>query len=245
MALLHYQEKAMRKKPNHNFFWPSYADLMTSLFFLMLVFYVLSFIKVKVLQAGVQSKDDEIFTMKQQASVLDSLRVINDTLEARANATEKELEKIKEVQTAVKELPSAYFSYDPIYKRFTVNRQIQFDKSRSYIKPEYKDYLIEVGRSIESLIDTLQNRYNNENIKYLIIIEGMASEDAYTRNFELSYERALALYRLWQSEGIYFAPSICELQISGSGTGGVGRSEDEPLNQRFLIQILPKIGEIN
>ena len=82
--------------------------------------------------------------------------------------------------------------------------------------------------------------------RYLIVIEGMASKDGYAQNDELSYRRSLALARLWERNNVSFDPNICELQIAGSGTKGIGRfsGSDEVKNQRFLIQIVPKIGDI-
>lgn len=83
-------------------------------------------------------------------------------------------------------------------------------------------------------------------MKYLIIIEGMASKDNYSLNYQLSYERALSLFRFWENQGIIFDPKICEIQIAGSGIGGIRDyyNDEEYKNQRFLIQIVPKIGEI-
>ena len=80
-------------------------------------------------------------------------------------------------------------------------------------------------------------------MRYLIIVEGMASRDAYADNFQLSYRRALALNRFWIAHHIHFDPEICEVLIAGSGTEGVGRygGNEEHRNQRFLIQIVPKV----
>src|ERR1700749_3417210 len=36
------------KKNNSDFFWPSFTDLMTSLFFIMLVLYVLTYVQLKL-----------------------------------------------------------------------------------------------------------------------------------------------------------------------------------------------------
>src|SRR5690606_1350568 len=132
------------------------------------------------------------------------------------------------------------------YKRFSLNKQIQFDPAKSIIKEEYHEYLIGVGKSIESLINTLKNKYKGQDIKYMIVIEGMASKDYYIYNDELSYQRALSLYKLWEANNIHFDSNVCELQIAGSGIRGVGRfaKEDEYKNQRFLIQIVPKIGSL-
>lgn len=197
----------------NNFFWPSYADLMTSLFFIMLVLYVLTFVVLK----------------NQQ------------------RATEEQLKKITEMQAAVKELPEKYFAYDSIYKRFSLTRNIEFEIQDDNIKPYYIEYLVNVGKSIKVLIDTLKLKYKDQDIKYVVLVEGMASKDSYIDNYALSYRRALSLKKLWEDANIYLDPSICELQIAGSGIGGVGRFPDyeNERNQRILIQIIPKIGKID
>ena len=94
-------------------------------------------------------------------------------------------------------------------------------------------------------------RYKNMDITYLVVIEGMASKDNYYDNDALSYKRALSLYYLWKRNGISFEKSQCEVQISGSGVRGRGRfnadgrhPKDEVKNQRIMIQIVPKIGNL-
>ena len=198
------------KVKNTGFFWASFTDLMISLFFIMLVLYVLTFVRLKTQQ----------------------------------QVTEDQLNKMKEIQSAVKELPQEYFTYQSEFKRFSLNKQIQFPKGKSDITEDYGDYLLKVGKSIELLISKLKSKYQYENIKYLIVIEGMASNDSYSLNYELSYRRALALAKFWEDNNIKFDSSVCELQIAGSGAGGIGRYEDETKNQRFLIQIVPKIGDL-
>jgi hypothetical protein len=73
-----------------------------------------------------------------------------------------------------------------------------------------------------------------------------SNNDKYPLNFELSYNRALSLYRLWKEEPIVFDPEICEIQIAGSGTDGLREfsGAEEFKNQQFLIHIVPKIGRI-
>jgi outer membrane protein OmpA-like peptidoglycan-associated protein len=198
----------------NNIFWISYSDLMTSLFFIMMVLFVVTI----------------------------------GYLQYQKNATEKQLEKIQELQTAIQNLPANYFDYQPHYKRFKLNKQIQFNIGSSYIQPKYHNYLIDVGKSINNLIDSLYSneKYRNFDIKYLVVIEGMASKDRYPYNFNLSYQRALALYNLWKSEGIIFEPEKCEVQIAGSGIEGVREfsGKEEYKNQQFLIHIVPKLGKI-
>jgi outer membrane protein OmpA-like peptidoglycan-associated protein len=169
-------------------------------------------------------------------------------LQFQKKATEEQLEKIKELQTAVKQLPAEYFSYQPQYKRFKLNREIGFAPLSSTINPNDSDYLIEVGNSIKSLVDSLNSndKYKGFDIKYQVVIEGMASLDSYTGNFVLSYERALSLYTLWKKNNIIFDPEFCEIQIAGSGIDGVREYSGaaESRNQQILIHIVPKMGKI-
>lgn len=195
-------------------FWISYSDLMTSLFFVMLVLFVV--------------------TVGYLKSIVD--------------ATNEQLEKIHELQTAVQELPAEFFQYQPKYKRFKLNKQILFGELESDIDSDYYSYLIEVGNSITKLIDDLNSNeeYSKFDIKYLVVIEGMASKDNYALNYELSYKRALALYNFWKSKGIEFDAETCEVQISGSGIEGIREysGKEEFKNQQFLIHIIPKMGKI-
>ena len=207
----------MKKNESNNIFWISYSDLMTSLFFVMLVLFVVSI----------------------------------SYIQYKTKATIEQANKIKELQTAVQKLPQDYFEYQPQYKRFKLKEQIQFGLRESVIDPKYNKYLIDVGMSINNLIDSLHSneKYKNFDIKYLVVIEGMASNFKYSRNFELSYERALSLYVLWKNEfkdKIIFNPNYCEIQIAGSGIDGIREysGKDEYKNQQFLIHIVPKIGKI-
>lgn len=67
-------------------------------------------------------------------------------------------------------------------------------------------------------------------------------------NNVLSYQRALALHRFWREQaGIDFSNmEKCELVICGSGEDGVPRDANREVNnQRFLIHIVPVIGDIH
>jgi outer membrane protein OmpA-like peptidoglycan-associated protein len=199
-----------------NSFWLSYADLMTSLFFVMLVLYALTFVKLKA----------ERETYRLQA---------------------EQYTKIQALQQAIKDIDSTgkYFEYNDDYKKHILKLQVQFNSGSSNINnvstSTQKD-LIEAGEKIQTLV----NKYKNEkNIRYLVLIEGQASMDRYSRNFELSYERALALLEFWEDNNVNLRKlENCELVLSGSGTGGVPRDKNESKNQRFLIQIIPKIGTL-
>ena len=219
-------------KNKESFFWVSYSDMMTSLFFIMLLLFLLS--------------TGGMYIQKRRA-------------EAEKLATQKEMQKIKEIQEAANQLPEKYFEPDE-NKRWSLKR----DYAPKFRVGDYRIdvlndtiSLLDVGRSLMRVVETLNEKkndieYNNMDIMYLVVIEGMASKDNYYDNDRLSYTRALMLYYLWKRNGIDFENSQCEVQISGSGVRGLGRynsdgsePKKEYLNQRILIQIIPKIGKID
>jgi outer membrane protein OmpA-like peptidoglycan-associated protein len=249
-----------KKRDSSRLFWISYADLMTALFIIVLALFVFAYKMFKVREDVLIETEAELkarsLELDKQNQALEEVKrrlseeelyassliqELNDE-KARLLVMEIEYRKLQEIQKAIENLDPRYFVYQPEYKRHVLRTQVQFDKGRSVIKEPYKPILEEAGKALRSLVDVLEP---NDNIKYLMVIEGMASADDYTRNYELSYERALSLVRLWQDLGITFDQNRVEVMISGSGEGGVGRNmEEEVKNQRFLIQIIPKIGEL-
>jgi len=207
------------KKHKTDFFWPSYSDLMTSLFFIMLVLFVFADIKNKR---------------------------ANKELENAKRVTEEQLKKIKEMKESVEKIDSTYFRFDSINKRFSLKQKINFPENKSDIDNKDTAYLLAVGRELQSTLDFLKQK-NKLNATYVLILEGMASKDKKASdafNYDLSYKRALAVRNLWDERKIYFDTSFIDVQIAGSGIGGIGRSEKEETNQQLLIHIIPKIGEI-
>lgn len=222
----------MSKQKTGSHFWPSYSDLMTSLFFLMLVMFVLTII---------------------------SLRNTIVEAERLRKVSEEQLKNVQQIQEAVNQLPADYFEEDAINKRWILKKSYSpnFNAADYNIKVlNDTTKLIEVGNSLMDVIKKLNvmkddPKYKDMDITYLVVIEGMASKDSYFDNDALSYKRALSLYYLWRRNGISFEKSQCEVQISGSGIRGRGRfNEDgnspgeEVKNQRIIIQIVPKIGNL-
>ncbi len=209
----------MRDSKKESFFWASYADLMTSLFFIMLVLFVLA------------------IAMSSRKSM------IIGNLEGQLTVSKETERKIKEIETAIQNIDPKYFEYKEEYKKHILKIPVKFPIAKSdfsFISAATKLDLRHAGNSIEKFV--LKN--SKYDVQYLLIIEGQASKDNYFRNSELSYERALALKRLWDNSGILFG-SNCEVIISGSGIAGKMRESSEELNQRFLIHIIPKPGIIN
>ncbi len=205
----------MSKPKKESFFWTSYSDLMTSMFFVMLVLFVLT---IALLHRKMVDIDKDKKTSQAQ------------------------IDKIKEIEEAVNKIDLTYFEYNKVYKKHILKIMVNFPLGVSdinVIDSHTQNELIEAGRSIQSTLEKISREYPK--IQYLLIIEGQASKDNYSRNYELSYERALALRRLWSDNNIDFGDN-CEVLISGSGIGGSMRENEERLNQRFLIHIVPKPG---
>lgn len=212
---------------NKSFFWASYADLMTSLFFVMLILFIIAIVMVNK-----KRKEEEIIS-KELA---------------------RKIEKVDEINNATRELDSLYsdyFLYDADFKKHKLCIEVKFadrDSSMDNVSVQIKKELIKVGRIMNDFIN--EKIAENNKIQYLLIIEGQASKFSYSRNYELSYERALSLVRFWDANGIRFENRNCEVLISGSGDGllpGTGSMRDsvERNNQRFLIHLLPKPGKID
>ena len=224
----------MKKNKKESFFWTSYSDLMTSMFFIMLVLFVVT----------VALLHKEMVKIGEEREVM---RIERDVTLAQIN-------KIKESQEATKTIDTTYFRFDENFKRHTLrNIEVSFKTYSSDIKDIPKDVrktLAEAGKAIRESL--LQAQKDNPDAKFLLIVEGQTSNDGYVRNYELSYERALSLVKFWSSQKIYFdeAGGIhnCEVIISGSGKSSKFRelpdNKDNTKNQRFVIHIIPKPGEI-
>lgn len=167
-------------------------------------------------------------------------------LHKRMEATEAQLQAIKEIATSTEDLTkSDYFIYRPDYKKYVLNVQGKYPKGKAdlndIIAPDKEEQLSNLENAGKEIQKFLSNHSQNQ---YVLIVEGQASRDPYLYNYELSYQRALALMRFWvEQKGISFENN-CEILISGSGDGKLDthsmRESVETENQRFLIHILPK-----
>jgi Ca2+/Na+ antiporter len=210
-------------------FWTSYSDLMTSLFFAMLVLFV-----VVVIAMGKANKklNDALhranITIEQQNQVLK----LQEQFHTLANSTSLEFDEEKRM----------------FYAKDFVGIEI-FEPNDAEIKTDYIEKVDEVGKDIKNIIDSLSK--SSDKFKYQLVIEGTAAipykelragtynKDDYDM-YLLSYRRALALYKRWQH--FNFRESNTEIIIAGSGFNGINRDNKiEDNNKRFVIQIIPKI----
>ncbi|MCR5455989.1 MAG: hypothetical protein K6F33_13470 [Bacteroidales bacterium] len=223
----------MKTKNKESYFWTSYSDLMTSLFFIMLVLFVLIIV---VLHNYNKQKTKEI----------------EDAL-AQAKATVAQLEQVMQLEKQFEELSkSTTLQYDETKKMFVAKDFVGieiFFSNQDRIKEDYLPKVDEVGQSLKSLIKNLYEK--NPDLSFQLVIEGNAAipwQQLKDKNFnpdnkdmyELSYRRALALYMRWKK--LNLRQYNTEIIIAGSGFNGINRdTKIEDNNKRFVIQIIPKI----
>ena len=248
---------------NNGAFWPSYVDIMTTLFAIMLVLFAVSYGRFKIKE-------------REQTETMNMLQSLVD-----------EYENIITVYSTVGAIDSTeYFDYDKAYLKhlFTIDveyqpKEYRIDKLKlDVINPDSAEQkrkdIVAAGNLVKNTILKLENKKSiNDNIKFLVVIEGQSSkvrfdEGDWFNNYTLSYLRARFINEFWKENGINIeAISGCELIVSGSGEGGVPRiipdekvlhqryphptdyvkhwREEEEKNQRFLIHIVPVIGNID
>lgn len=242
---------------NNESFWPSYVDIMTTLFAITLVLFAVSFSRFKIKEKQLESLVDEyenIITVYSTVGTIDSTKYFG--------YNEEYLKHL--------------FTVDVVYqdKEYQIDR-LALDCVDKRQADDKRDSILRAGKLIKETImklDTIMNLKKldttKNNIKFLVVIEGQASKvrfdvDDYHNNYTLSYLRAQFLNQFWKDNRIDLG-SIprCELIISGSGEEGVPRvvptiknpsnpeekeawKADEIKNQRFLIHIVPVIGNID
>lgn len=220
------------KKSRNDFFWPSFTDLMTSLFFIMLLLFVLKTIELKKL-------------LKIEKDKVKIIETVEANLKPLKNDTD-------------------LFIYEKQFNRYKLAFDVKFETDKSDILSDFdllnaietRVQIKDAGFKLKSIIDQLKIKKDNDpnldKVSYILVIAGYSSKDFTSKNlnhnYELSYQRAFSLWAYWKELGIDFESAeyegLIDLQISGNGWGGVGRlpANQETDNQRFLIQIFPKIG---
>lgn len=230
----------MGKKNSKDFFWPSYVDVMTNLFAITLVLFVVSFFLFK-------GKNAELEVIKEEYV---RVQAMNQAIQEWDN--------------------NPYFKYDLKHQKHILTLPFEYEWDKYEIpdglkNPEVAGDIKKVGESIIQTINELLTQYvkadslkQSFNIKFLVVIEGQASRTGGEEyNDVLSYRRALYLKKYWLNpdnnvsyKGLTFTdPELkCELIVSGSGFSGSPREpeflstgEANPANQRFLVHIVPVI----
>jgi hypothetical protein len=125
--------------------------------------------------------------------------------------------------------------------------QFLFPRGSSNISEIVPDKRIELVKAGNVIKDLILKYPEEENIKYLIVVEGQASRDNWLGNDDLSFHRAQSLIKFWEQNDIGLDKlKNCEIIVAGSGEKGIPRTQPDvgSANQRFLITIVPKIGQM-
>ena len=196
---------------------------MTSLFFVMLVLYVISFTILKSKQSELQAAADQLKKLEDIQLALEGL--------------DENYFKFDRVNKRYKLQVSTQFnsnSDDIIDIPITLRKK-----------------LFNAGKVLYAKIDEVTKE--NPTVDYLLIIEGntQRSNQNWIKDpdagYELSYRRALSLFNYWKSRGLEFKDlgSQCEIIIAGSGHFGYSRDQDnERNNRKFSIQVTSKVGKL-
>lgn len=210
-------------KTSRDYFWPSYVDLMTSLFVVMLVLFVISYLSFSRKNAELAAK----------AKDMERIQQINKAL----NELDKRYFMIDTASNRYKLLVDVSFKGN--------------SADINTVPPAQRGELKTAGQILHQKMNLLSNNKMTSDISYLLIIEGHAQRSIYNhvpnwksdpdRGYELSYQRALALKNYWKENGYDFNSFYnCEILVVGSGYFGKSRDIDEKKNKRFTIQITPK-----
>ena len=264
---------------NKESFWPSYVDIMTTLFAVMLILFAVSYARFKQKEGQLEMLVDEYKDIINVYSTVDSID------------------------------ESRYYAYDDIYlkhtltvsiayqeKEYDISSKLLYDLTDKEKANQKRDSIAMAGRLVQNTIRNLENSQDiGTNIKFLVVIEGQSSKipfynNEWQNNETLSFLRAKYLKKFWTDPvehggcGLFQHTSEndinskCEIIVAGSGEGGVPRyyfkggenpmtlnpseqkytsindvtREDwdawksvEQKNQRFLINIIPIIGNID
>lgn len=211
----------------NGFFWPSIVDLMTSLFFVMMVLFAITSVKLKEATNQIKLQQNEVDEIKRFKKVL------------------KPLEKA-----------SKYLEYDSIKNSYRLKVDINFRANEATIESSLNYNVVSrnlgyAAVEIKNLlygIDTIKS-----NLNYLFIIEGnsMRTNDNYLNDpdlgYRLSYERALSLVKFLESKHSLQLNNQKKIELLIVGSGYFGKSRDESNennNKNFVIKIIPKIHDL-
>lgn len=267
------------RNKNKQSFWPSYVDIMTTLFAVMLTLFAVSYARFKLKEGQLEMLVNEYKDIINVYSTVDSIDESN------------------------------YYAYDSLYlkhtltvsiayqeKEYDISNKLLYDLTDKNKANQKRDSIAMAGRLVENTIRELERSQDvGTNIKFLVVIEGQSSkipfdDNEWQNNETLSFLRAKFLKKFWTAPiekggcGLFQHTSEndinskCEIIVAGSGEGGVPRyyysggynyitlnpseqkyksinevtaedwakwKEVEQRNQRFLINIIPIIGNID
>lgn len=187
----------MKKSKKESFFWTSYSDLMTSLFFVMLVLFVLV---VALLHKKIKEQQGTI----EEYETLEKIRESFDNIDSTYFTYNPEYKK--HILNIKVHFPKGKYEMQ-------------------HVDGDTQKRLRNAGMAIKNQIDKITKIYSDT--QYLLIIEGQASRDNFAANYELSYLRALELKRFWEKSGIDFGNNCEVLIAGSGTGGNMREAHEE------------------
>lgn len=227
------------KKKTETNYWMNYTDLLTGLAVIFMLLAVLYWNEYNESKGEINDLSNKLKMSEKQRSLL-------NLIDTSLKALEKE---------------SNLFKYNAKYKRYELNIDIEFAPEKSIIPPKNIKELVQAGKDLHKFIENLNTDLKKKglNIDFAVIIEGRAAKynnkGSAARNEEannksrdavkkLSFERAYALQKLWNTNDILKKIPYCDVLVVGNGFDGMGRYANEDKNKTFIIQIIPKFKDI-
>jgi len=119
-----------------------------------------------------------------------------------------------------------------------------FENNKADLKTGLTKQTIQAGKKLESVLIGLKEQKKEDH--YILVLEGnLANEWAaeFDRNntwaYRVSYDRALAVYKLWLQNDINIRKYNIETIITGSGYYGLCPIKNKSV-KRFSVQLIPK-----
>jgi hypothetical protein len=251
-------------KQSKDFFWPSYVDLMTALFLTMLVLFTLSYKLFQDESIKLKRANKQLNAKVEQLEVIQ--RIENSLRAMMSDSSLFRYEPKLRRYTLARDVAFIGGKWD----LSNPESSLQHPSDAQYLAATG----VKLRSIVDSLLARKQRDPSLKDISYVLAVVGSASNlykdnyhpsydnYSYTNyenwNYILSYQRAKSLYDFWKKNNIVDFDNkryhdVVEFILAGNGLGGVGRYNEkgnlyfleEYKNQRFLIQIIPKIGSVN
>lgn len=263
------------KKDFNNSFWPSYVDVMTTLFAITLILFAVTYGRFKTKEGQLQ------MLVNEYEDIIDVYSQVDSIDKSKFYAYDSQY---------LKHTLTVNITYQD--KQYNIANKLEYDLTDPVKADQKRDSIRQAGILVQKTIQDLEKiGKNSKNIKFLVIIEGQSSkipfnDNDWQNNETLSFLRASFLKKFWTDPvsqggcGLFKTTSEndpnskCEIIVAGSGEGGVPRyyykggadpiTENpreekkqitksdlkawmsvEQRNQRFLINIIPIIGNID
>ena len=163
---------------NKDSFWPTYVDIMTTLFAIMVVLFAVSYSRFRVKEAELKkivNKYEEIRSIYKVVENIDSTYF---------EFNPRYVKHIFRIQVTYQK---GKFSLYELEEDKTDNTEAELLRKK----------IIDAGKEIQKTIISLQNSESmKQDIKYLVVIEGQASADGYYTNDYYNND-VLSYQRVW------------------------------------------------